>query len=156
MKYKYLRLTLYIIRPYFFQLASTALIGPWHSLMDFSIHRHLVGLLGWGISPTHIRLYTALKLQSKRGFRIGKVVRLYTELELCVCVCGGGANMCFKFLETKYSRKCLGVIRAKWASNLGYYLWAEPVARMEETKNAYKILVGKPLRTRPLIIPRRR
>jgi hypothetical protein len=27
-------------------------IGPWPSLMDFSIHRHLVGLLGWGISPT--------------------------------------------------------------------------------------------------------
>jgi hypothetical protein len=26
--------------------------GPWPSLMDFSIHRHLVGLLGWGISPT--------------------------------------------------------------------------------------------------------
>jgi hypothetical protein len=24
----------------------------WPSLMDFSIHRHLVGLLGWGISPT--------------------------------------------------------------------------------------------------------
>jgi hypothetical protein len=36
----------------FFQLASTVLIGPWLSLMDFSIHRHLVGLLGWGISPT--------------------------------------------------------------------------------------------------------
>jgi hypothetical protein len=35
----------------FFQLASTVLIGPWPSLMDFSIHRHLVGLLGWGISP---------------------------------------------------------------------------------------------------------
>jgi hypothetical protein len=36
----------------FFQLASTVLIGPWPSLMDFSIHRHLVGLLGWWISPT--------------------------------------------------------------------------------------------------------
>jgi hypothetical protein len=37
----------------FFPLASTVLIyGPWPSLMDFSIHRHLVGLLGWGISPT--------------------------------------------------------------------------------------------------------
>jgi hypothetical protein len=36
-----------------FQLASsTVLIGPWPSLMYFSIHRHLVGLLGWGISPT--------------------------------------------------------------------------------------------------------
>jgi hypothetical protein len=35
------------------QLASTVLIcGPWPSLMDFSIHNHLVGLLGWGISPT--------------------------------------------------------------------------------------------------------
>jgi hypothetical protein len=35
----------------FFQLASTVLIcRPWPSLMDFSIHRHLVGLLGWGIS----------------------------------------------------------------------------------------------------------
>jgi hypothetical protein len=37
---------------FFFPLASTVLIGPWPSLMDFSIHRHLVGLLGWGISPT--------------------------------------------------------------------------------------------------------
>jgi hypothetical protein len=37
---------------FFFQLASTVLIGPWPSLMDFSIHRHLVGLLGWGISQT--------------------------------------------------------------------------------------------------------
>jgi hypothetical protein len=37
----------------FFQLASTVLIcGPWPSLMDFSIHRHVVGLLSWGISPT--------------------------------------------------------------------------------------------------------
>jgi hypothetical protein len=36
----------------FFPLASTVLIGPWPSLMDFSTHRHLVGLLGWGISPT--------------------------------------------------------------------------------------------------------
>jgi hypothetical protein len=36
----------------FFQPASTVLIGPWPSLMDFSIHRHLVGLLGWGISQT--------------------------------------------------------------------------------------------------------
>jgi hypothetical protein len=35
-----------------FQLTSTVFIGPWPSLMDFSIHRHLVGLLGWGISPT--------------------------------------------------------------------------------------------------------
>jgi hypothetical protein len=31
---------------FFLQLASTVLIGPWPSLMDFSIHRHLVGLLG--------------------------------------------------------------------------------------------------------------
>jgi hypothetical protein len=38
---------------FFFQLASTVLIcRPWPSLMEFSIHRHLVGLLGWGISPT--------------------------------------------------------------------------------------------------------
>jgi hypothetical protein len=36
---------------FFFLLASTVLIGPWPSSMDFSIHRHLVGLLGWGISP---------------------------------------------------------------------------------------------------------
>jgi hypothetical protein len=35
----------------FFQLVSTVLIRPWPSLMDFSIHRYLVGLLGWGISP---------------------------------------------------------------------------------------------------------
>jgi hypothetical protein len=33
-------------KEFFFQLASTVLIGPWPSLMDFSIHRHLVGLLG--------------------------------------------------------------------------------------------------------------
>jgi hypothetical protein len=37
---------------FFFPLASTVLIGSWPSLMDFSIHRHLVGLLGWGIGPT--------------------------------------------------------------------------------------------------------
>jgi hypothetical protein len=37
---------------FFFPMASTVRIGPWPSLMDFSIHRHLVGLLGWGISPT--------------------------------------------------------------------------------------------------------
>jgi hypothetical protein len=38
----------------FFQLASTVLIcGPWPSLMDFSIHRHLIGLLCWEINPTH-------------------------------------------------------------------------------------------------------
>jgi hypothetical protein len=37
---------------FFFQLASTVCMGPWPSLMDFSIHRHLIGLLGWGISPT--------------------------------------------------------------------------------------------------------
>jgi hypothetical protein len=37
---------------FFFQLASTVLTGPWSFLMDFSIHRHLIGLLGWGISPT--------------------------------------------------------------------------------------------------------
>jgi hypothetical protein len=36
----------------YFPLPSTVLIRPWPSLMDFSIHRHLVGLLGWGISPT--------------------------------------------------------------------------------------------------------
>jgi hypothetical protein len=37
---------------YFFPLASTVLTDlAWPSLMDFSIHRHLVGLLGWGISP---------------------------------------------------------------------------------------------------------
>jgi hypothetical protein len=29
----------------FFRLASTVLIGPWPSLMDILIHRHLVGLL---------------------------------------------------------------------------------------------------------------
>jgi hypothetical protein len=43
-----------LIYSFFFQLASTVLIGPWPSLMDFSIHRHLVGLLGWGISPRQI------------------------------------------------------------------------------------------------------
>jgi hypothetical protein len=37
---------------FFFPLASTVLIRAWPSLMDFLIHRHLVGLLGWGISPT--------------------------------------------------------------------------------------------------------
>jgi hypothetical protein len=37
---------------FFFQLASIVLCGPWSSLMDFSIHRNLVRLLGWGISPT--------------------------------------------------------------------------------------------------------
>jgi hypothetical protein len=37
---------------FFFPLASTVLIVPWPSLMDFSIHRHFVGFLGWGISPT--------------------------------------------------------------------------------------------------------
>jgi hypothetical protein len=38
----------------FFPLASTVLIGPWHSLMDFSIHRHLVGLLGWGFRSNEL------------------------------------------------------------------------------------------------------
>jgi hypothetical protein len=37
---------------FFLQLASTVLIGPWPSLMDLLIHRHLVRFLGWGISPT--------------------------------------------------------------------------------------------------------
>jgi hypothetical protein len=36
----------------FFHLASTVLIGPWSSLTELSIHKHLVGLLGWGISST--------------------------------------------------------------------------------------------------------
>jgi hypothetical protein len=43
---------------FIFKLASTVLIGPWPSLMDFSIHRHLVGLLGWGISPTQRASFT--------------------------------------------------------------------------------------------------
>jgi hypothetical protein len=34
--------------------------------------------------------------------------------------------------------------------------WAEHVARMGETRNAYRILVGKPERKRPLGRPRRR
>jgi hypothetical protein len=34
--------------------------------------------------------------------------------------------------------------------------WAGHVARMGETKNAYRILVGKPERMRPLGRPRRR
>jgi hypothetical protein len=34
--------------------------------------------------------------------------------------------------------------------------WAGHVARMGETKNAYRILVGKPEGTRPLGTPRRR
>jgi hypothetical protein len=34
--------------------------------------------------------------------------------------------------------------------------WAGHVAQMGETRNAYRILVGKPERKRPLGIPRRR
>jgi hypothetical protein len=34
--------------------------------------------------------------------------------------------------------------------------WAEHVARMWETRNAYRILVGKPEGTRPLVRPGRR
>jgi len=46
-----IKTVLLVIIFFFFQLASTVLIRPWPSLMDFSIHRYLVGLLGWGISP---------------------------------------------------------------------------------------------------------
>jgi hypothetical protein len=34
--------------------------------------------------------------------------------------------------------------------------WARHVARMGETRNAYRILVGKPKGRRPLVSPRRR
>jgi hypothetical protein len=50
---------------FFFQLASTVLIGPWPSLMDFSIHRHLVGFLGWGISPTQSLMELLFLISSK-------------------------------------------------------------------------------------------
>jgi hypothetical protein len=36
---------------FFFSTGFYSPCRPWPSLMDFSIHRHLVGLLGWGISP---------------------------------------------------------------------------------------------------------
>jgi hypothetical protein len=51
---------------FFFLLASPVLIGPWPSLMDFSIHRHLVGLFGWGISPTQ-GLYQMKNYRDKFG-----------------------------------------------------------------------------------------
>jgi hypothetical protein len=37
--------------------------------MDFSIHRHLVGLLGWGISPTQIFILLAIYRLELRGRR---------------------------------------------------------------------------------------
>jgi hypothetical protein len=52
----------------FFPLASPVLIGPWPSLMDFSIHRHLLGLLGWGISPTQTLNITRRKNPEDQHF----------------------------------------------------------------------------------------
>jgi hypothetical protein len=71
----------YIPLNFFFPLASTVLIGPWPSLMDFSIHRHLVGLLGWGISPTQIYSSTKDKVNVKSSLCLTKhhVMKTYGE-----------------------------------------------------------------------------
>jgi hypothetical protein len=44
-------------RHFFFHWLLQSLSDPWPSLMDFSIHRHLVGLLGWGISLTQTLIF---------------------------------------------------------------------------------------------------
>jgi hypothetical protein len=56
--------------------------------MDFSIHRHLVGLLGWGISPTQVvyvtpfyyrnevHKYHTIKAQAKTGGEVMLILNL--------------------------------------------------------------------------------
>jgi hypothetical protein len=43
---------IYIYIYIYFSTGFYSPCGPRPSLMDFSIHRHLVGLFGWGIRPT--------------------------------------------------------------------------------------------------------
>jgi hypothetical protein len=62
----FLRLLLLLLLLLLLPLASTVLIGPWPSLMDLSIHRHLVGLRGWGISPAQVLMYLVRKCEGKR------------------------------------------------------------------------------------------
>jgi hypothetical protein len=41
----------FVYSTFFFSTGFYSPYAPWPSLMDFLIHRHLVGLLGWGIIP---------------------------------------------------------------------------------------------------------
>jgi hypothetical protein len=78
---------------------------------------------------------------------------------VCVCVCARVSLSLYIYIyiyiyiytHTLYSSpSIIRIIKSRWMT------WAGHVARMGEKINAYRLLVGKPEKKRPLGRPRRR